>query len=403
MLTAAGYGATFLISAYFRARGGSDIDTGATLGVALTGTLIGVPLVGWFAGRYEASRLAALAALAMSCGYFIFGGLAGELADMTRAAAFLIGLGWGMFYISGPMALSERVTDTDRGLWFTRFSAFQMAGICGSPVLLTAAMQQIGLPIRTIFLVVGAAGTIASVLLLTFGVREPRGRRETSLRPWMRKITRIAAGSAIRPVVMVGLGGCVFSGMMSFQGSLVEGTRAHAGTFFAVHAVTVIVSRLVLARRLSAMPRMPLVAALMSFLILGVLAMLGMPVHPAFQIIAAILTGIGYGLVYPVIQTWAINDSRLDDRHAALTWFVAAYFIGIFGFPAVGGWILVTEGKTVFILILAALALLELAVALLHAPGHRARGRTGHPARPGVVDRGDPIAKRPAVEKPGIR
>lgn len=164
---------------------------------------------------------------------------------------------------------------------------------------------------------------------------------------------------------MVGLGGGVFSGMMSFQSSLVEGTRANASAFFAVHAATVVVSRLLLARRLSTMPRIPLVIALMSCLIIGILALLGMPVHPVFQIVAAMLTGIGYGLVYPVIQTWAVNDSALENRHAALTWFVVAYFVGIFGFPVIGGWILVSSGKILFILVLAAIASLELVVALL--------------------------------------
>ncbi len=50
MLAAAGYGATFLLSAYFRANGGSDLDTGTTLGAAMIGTFVGVPLVGWFSG-----------------------------------------------------------------------------------------------------------------------------------------------------------------------------------------------------------------------------------------------------------------------------------------------------------------------------------------------------------------
>ncbi|MCE1857499.1 MFS transporter, partial [Enterobacter hormaechei] len=107
------------------------------------------------------------------------------------------------------------------------------------------------------------------------------------------------------------------------------------------------------------------VIALMLFLIMGILALLGIPVNPMFQVLAAMLTGIGYGLVYPVIQTWAVNDSALENRHAALTWFVVAYFVGIFGFPAIGGWILVGAGKTLFILTLAAIASLELGVALL--------------------------------------
>jgi hypothetical protein len=72
--------------------------------------------------------------------------------------------------------------------------------------------------------------------------------------------------------------------------------------------------------------------------------------------------------LYPVIQTWAVNLSPLEDRHAALTWFVVAYFVGIFGFPAFGGWLLVTAGKTWFIWALVALAALELAVAVARKP-----------------------------------
>ncbi|WP_338883419.1 MFS transporter [Xenorhabdus sp. TH1] len=362
--TAGGYGATFLISEFFRAQGGSDIDAGMTLSVALIGTLIGVPLVGWFAGRLESSRFAALAALSVSCGYFLLSCSAGDLSYIPRIGAFLIGLGWGMFYISGPMALSERISDADRGYWFTRFSAFQMAGICGSPIILSIIVEQVKIPILTAFLLVGIIAIFASLFLMTFGFREPHDQQELSLRPWVKNISKIAATSAIRPIIMVGLGGCVFSGMMSFQSSIVEGTNSSANTFFAVHVVTVVISRLLLARYLSTVPRIPLVITLMSFLVLGIVSLLGIPVHSIFQITAAILTGLGYGLVYPVIQTWAINESALEHRHAALTWFVVSYFIGIFGFPIIGGWILVEAGKSLFITTLAAIAFLELVMAL---------------------------------------
>jgi MFS family permease len=121
--------------------------------------------------------------------------------------------------------------------------------------------------------------------------------------------------------------------------------------------------RLLLARRLPTMPPIPLVTVLLSCLITGIVCLLGTSFHPAFHITAAVLTGAGYGLVYPVIQTWAINHSSPENRHAALTWFVVAYFVGIFGFPVIGGWILVGAGKEWFILALAAIASLELAVA----------------------------------------
>lgn len=90
LFSAGGYGATFLISAWFHSQGGNDIDAGATLGMALFGTLIGVPLVGWFAGKLDASRLAALAALIQSCGYFLLGSLSGGSGYLPHVAALLI-------------------------------------------------------------------------------------------------------------------------------------------------------------------------------------------------------------------------------------------------------------------------------------------------------------------------
>ncbi len=134
----------------------------------------------------DASRLAALAALIQSCGYFLLGSLSGGSGYLPHVAALLIGLGWGMFYIGGPMALSERLTDTERGPGFTRFSAFQMTGICGSPILLTIAVVQGGIPIQAAFLLVGVMGVFASILLMIFGTREPLIRHENSLRPWVK-------------------------------------------------------------------------------------------------------------------------------------------------------------------------------------------------------------------------
>ncbi|WP_448130222.1 MFS transporter [Stenotrophomonas rhizophila] len=368
LFTAAGYGATFLISMWFRAHGGTDIDAGNTLGMALIGTLIGVPAVGWCAGRIDAAHLAALGASALACGYALLASLPGlDPAHLPGLAALLIGLGWGMFYLGAPLALSERLTDSARGAGFTRFSAFQMTGICGSPILLTLAVTQGGIPLSTAFIGVAVVGLAASLLLAVFGLREPRRPCERALRPWVGRIAMIARSAAIRPIVMAGFGGAIFSGMMAFQGSLSEGTRASASTFFAVHAATAVMARLLLARRLLAWPRTPLVGSLLGCLMVGLVCLLGMPVNPAFQIAAAVLTGAGYGLLYPVIQTWAVNGSPQRDRHAALTWFVVAYFVGIFGFPTFGGWLLVIAGKAVFVWVLIGLATLELAVAVVKA------------------------------------
>lgn len=370
LFSAAGYGATFLIASWFRAQGGSELDAGTTLSMALLGTLLGVPLVGWCAGWVDAARLAAVGALAMAAGYLLLGSLGGiEPVSLPRLAAMLIGLGWGMFYLGAPLAMSERLDDSERGPGFTRFSAFQMTGICGSPIVLAALLERGGLPFASAFLWVGIVGLLAACLLASFGIREPRPPQRKALRPWARKVTGLAGSVAIRPILMAGLGGAVFSGMMAFQGSLTDGSAASASAFFALHAGTAVALRLLLVRHLSRWPRRPVIICLLGCLVAGLVCLHGSAVHSAFHAAAAILTGAGYGLLYPVIQTWAVNASALEDRHAALTWFVVAYFIGIFGFPALGGWLLVVAGKSTFIWALAALAMLELAVATVDRAG----------------------------------
>jgi MFS family permease len=180
------------------------------------------------------------------------------------------------------------------------------------------------------------------------------------MRAWVRPIGAIARGPAIRPILMVGFGACVFSGLLTFQSSLVEGTSAKASTYFAVYALTVVTARLFFARVLASLPQKQLAAWLLVAMTLGVVAMFGVGMHPAFQILAAFLTGIGYGLVYTVIQTWAVNDTEPQYRHAALTWFVLSYFVGVFGFPMLGGWMLVHFGRSAFLAAVLAAALIEL-------------------------------------------
>ena len=363
MLAAAGYGATFLFSAYYRAHGGSDVDAGLTLGAAMVGTFTGVPLVGWFSGRFDAARMSAIAICAVAFGFLLLAFAPGGGLGLPLTSGFFIGLGWGMFYIGAPMALSERVTDADRAFWFTRFGAFQMAGIGGGPVILNLVVGQAGLAVETAFMLVGAACLCASVLLWIFGSMAPGGPRSTALRPWVRPITVIGRSASVRPILMVVLGACVFSGLLTFQSSLVEGTSANAATFFAVYAITVVAARLLLARFLSTLPQVQLATGLLVSMTLGVVAMFGVGVHPAFQILSAILTGIGYGLVYSVIQTWAVNNTAQAYRHAGLTWFVLSYFVGIFGFPVLGGWVLVHLGREVFLGILLAAAIVEFLIA----------------------------------------
>lgn len=366
LLTALGYGATFLLTEHFRALGGSEVNTGFTLAAAMVGTFLGVPLVGWFAERFGAARMAALGALLLALGYQCLASLE-AVSLWTLLSGLLIGLGWGIFYLAAPLSLSVRVTDADRAFWFARFGAFQMAGIGLSPVAATALIQHLHFSTATALSAVACACLLASIHLAAFESASKRTQATVNAvsKGWLRALPRLLTTRARFPIFMVGLGACVLTGLMTFQTSLVRGTNLQAGTYFAVYAMTVIVARLTLASFLARFHPDRLAVSLLVLMTVGVLVANFMNVGVAVQVGSAIFLGLGYGLVYSVIQTQVINDAPPEMRHAALTWFVLAYFVGIFGFPMLAGWVIMHMGTGWFLALVLTLALAELMLALI--------------------------------------
>lgn len=367
LLTAAAYGATFLLTEHFRALGGSEIETGTTLGAAMLGTFVGLPLVGWLNGRLGAATLASIGALAAGLGFLMLS-LIGSVSSLPSIAGFWIGLGWGVFYLAAPMALSTRVSQQERGFWFLRFGAFQMAGIGGSPVIAGALKSSVGLSTAQIFFTIACLCVVAAALVAAFEWLSPHLAKSESREPdagWLFALPTLARSRAIYPILMVGCGACVFSGLLTFQTSLVRQTTLQPETFFAVYSITVVAGRFVLAPFLARGNISQATIWLLVAMISGILAAFGLSYGLAVQVASALLVGAGYGLVYSLIQTQAVNDAPKGQKENALTWFVIAYFVGAFGFPMLGGWLIVRIGNTGFLLTVLFFALCELGLALL--------------------------------------
>jgi predicted MFS family arabinose efflux permease len=126
-----------------------------------------------------------------------------------------------------------------------------------------------------------------------------------------------------------------------------------------------VAARWLLARLVIRLHRAIATKVLLVMMLLGVAALSAVPYNAMFHPASAILLGTGYGLVYPTIQTQAVNDSAEMHRPAVLTWFVVAYFIGTFGFPAIGGWVLVHMGRGALVALIAACGLAALALAIM--------------------------------------
>ncbi|MBP0712075.1 MFS transporter [Burkholderia sola] len=371
LLTACGYGATFLLSMHFRSAGGGDVDTGVALVEAMVGALIGLPLVAWLAHSIGTARTAALAALVVGAGVVGFA-LIDRTGSLSVVPGLLVGVGWGAFYLAAPMMLAERTADTERERWFLRFGSFQMAGVGGGPAVASLAIRNWHWTTGTVFCTVGGLCAMAAVMLECFGRLSPASLPAARpVRPrWGCEMAAIARTHAIYPIAIIALGSSVFSGLMTFQMSMAQETGVKAGTFFGLYSATVVVIRWLLGALVIRMRVDATTQILLGFMILSVAVTFAVPHHALLHSASAVLLGTGYGLIYPIVQAQAVNSADARHRHAVLTWFVASYFVGAFGFPALGSLVLVTLGRTMLLTLIAACGLAAL---LLSVVEHRKR------------------------------
>ena len=367
LLASLGYGATFLLSDYIKICGGASDDVGFAFASAMIGTFVGVPCVGWLASKLNAIRLASIACLSISFGFLLLSSASYSVFILVNIAGFFIGLGWGMFYVGAPMGLSERISDQVRGLWFTRFGAFQMAGIGISPVVIHFLNTKLHISLQICFLALALLVAGASLLLKIFNDKEPVTLKNHITHAWVTKLPKILRSVTVLPILMVCFGACAFSGLMSFQSSLVAGSSANPSMFFMVYAITTVFSRIICAPFLTKIKPITLMFCLLTVMLIGIFAMFGVQSSALWQIISAICVGAGYGLVYPIIQTWAINSSDEQDRHAVFTWFVLFYFVGVFGFPAVGSFLLKVGGSNMLLITLVIVVALEISCVIYGA------------------------------------
>lgn len=366
LLTACGYGATFLLSMHFRSAGGDDVDTGVALAEAMVGALIGLPLVAWLARWIGTARTTALAALVVGAGVAGFA-LIGRTGSLSIVPGLLVGVGWGGFYLAAPMMLAERTTDTERERWFLRFGSFQMAGVGGGPAFAALAIRNWHWTTGTVFCTVGGLCAMAAVMLECFGRLSPASApvAPPARERWIREMRAIARTHAIYPIAIIALGSSVFSGLMTFQMSMAQETGVKAGTFFGLYSATVVVIRWLLSALVIRMRVNATTQILLGFMILSVAVTFAVPHNAMLHSASAVLLGTGYGLIYPIVQAQAVNSADTRHRRAVLTWFVASYFVGVFGFPALGGLVLVSMGRTMLLTLIAACGLAALLLSVV--------------------------------------
>jgi len=349
------YGSTFLLSLLIHTRGGNEHDAGSVISTAMLSTFVAVLLSGHLADALGAARaIAGMGVLlVVAClGFALMPGF----GEGLMLFGLSLGLGWGVFYTLGPIIVAMLVEPRQRAKYFALLSGSMMSGI-GSGPLLGRAANALGLPLTSAFYIAALASLVGVVMFWLLGSALKRHATAPVSKISWGACRRVLSSRAVFAIVMVGLGGCVFGGLSSFQTSYAAAHGLDYSLFFAGFVSAAISSRLLIAGYV--VKRDAYVAAcVLSGVMLGSILLFAFGVSGnASYLLAAVTLGVGYGLTYSVINGLVANEAPTGTTSQALLLFSLTYFVGVFGFPWLAGWIIVDFGLPALMLSVLAVAL----------------------------------------------
>lgn len=372
-LQAGAYGLTFMLPRLFASFGASEKVVGAMLFATTISTIITVFFSGHLSDIFGRLRTLGIACFAISASLTLFGSVDGPGFTLI-AASILLGWGWGLTYSLGPIVLTRLVSAAERVRSFALLSIFVMAGFGLSPVM-ASLLERIGYSVNEAFFVTAFLCLISGLLFLM--LHQPV--KSHAINPGPEASSRITLGAlrevmksrARVPVLMVCIGASVFAGMNNFQTVFADARGLNYATFFLIYTITVVVFRLVLVRFDGGKNPYLTIAILQYVMCASVLLFIVSAGSVPLYVAVAILFGLGYGVSYPILVAMAANDAEAHLGPQTLQLFALTYFIGIFGFPLIAGWVIVELGSSTLLIFVAALAGVEATIALRRALDRR--------------------------------
>ncbi len=371
MLQGGAYGLTFMLPRLFDGFGADEKTVGAMLMITTVATLLSVYFYGHLSDRVGRVGALSLACISIAA-TLVFFGVASSVGAMLVIASMLLGWGWGITYALGPVVLTRLVTADERVRYFALNSVFLMAGFGLSPVM-ASKIEAAGGTVSDAFYITAGLCLISAALFFLL-IRPVRAH---SVNPGPEATSRLSIGvvggifrsTARIPVIMVFLGASVFAGMNNFQTVFADDRGLNYADFFLYYTITVVIFRIALARFKGGSNPYLTIAVLQYIMAGSVLLFLYLGNNQALYVLFAVLFGIGYGASYPILAAMAANDADEALVPQTLQLFALTYFIGIFGFPLVAGWLIVDVGTGALLVLVIAMVAIEATMAVFRARG----------------------------------
>ncbi|MGY2804077.1 MFS transporter [Bradyrhizobium sp. USDA 4506] len=336
---AASYGSSFFLVDALQSIQQSATTAGAVISTGTITTILCSLVAGRIADLLGVMRTITLAAGMMAIAMTCFAS-ASTLTLFPYIGGLFLGIGWSAFYILAPLQVLCHVRAEARIKYLTLLSGSQMLGI-GLTVPLARAIAEIAGSYIAVYALFAAACLVGAMLLEFAGralAQAPQIEMPT-VRLTLEGVLGTFKSNTRYPIIMIGVGACVFAGLSTFQ-TLYAITRAQSpDTFFIVFTLTAVLLRFAVAPIIGKF-RLERLAAFLIVCTIAGLSMLFMNVSStAIYIIGTTMFALGYGLSYSTLNSMVVDIAGMDGTSLAIASqvFTLSYFIGLFGFPYIAG------------------------------------------------------------------
>ena len=366
-LQSGAYGLTFLLPLLFHDFGANEKDVGNVLAVTAISALITIYFLGYFITKWGYMNSIGISSIFIAISLFIFAEIT-NTGFLSYFAGILLGIGWGVFYVLTPIVLTEITDKQQRVQIFTLLSVFIMAGFGLSPVfgdLLVKSNYNVShvFTLSCVFSLM--SGILFFALKKSVASLSSRKTIEHSHKMLtLSKLKKVMRSSAARPIIMVGLGASVFAAITNFQTIYAQENGLDYSLYFLFYTITVIICRVLFARFSGGKSPYGVIASLLAIMAMSVFLFIFIDGNALLYIFGAILFGVGYGVSYPIVKAMASQDAEPHLFDETMQIFGFSYFIGVFGFPFIAGWIIVTQNILILLFLAFALSVIECFLAL---------------------------------------
>ncbi|KYH01527.1 MFS transporter [Bradyrhizobium sp. DOA1] len=351
---AAAYGTSFILPEYMEILGMEHDVAGSIISSGMVTTLVCCCLAGRLAQRVGIMPTIAAASIVMALAMAAF---AAAVVDkrIAYAGGMLVGVGWSVLFILSPLQIIRHLHPTARIQHLTILSGAQMAGLgLATPLgyLLAAYTGSMAI----MYVLFAIACVIAAICL---GVARRAMLSMPSVSMPHIEVTLATTVALLRhataaPIVMIVVAACIFSGLSTYQSAYAASRQLNPDLFFLVFTLTSVALRFSVAHLLDRVPVHRL--ALTLFIATGAsLALLIVNTEDSLiYILAATIFATGYGLSYSTLNGMAVNLAGERGLSVPVTSqiFTLAYFLGLFGFPFLGGQLIREFGPDAMLLTL---------------------------------------------------